>query len=340
MALLLQDRFYLHDRHRLSHEQIDAWLVENRSKEFLQEKIKQLEAVKKFLWVTDLIRKYEIPFVSLKGPLLSYRIYEDPTVRISKDIDLLLEVKFVEPVLEILLNNGYQLVYGSLWPQNMVQQELLVNAYHHLALYNKELNSNLELHWILMHQLPMTRKKQTDLIAVNLEELNFANRKFTVLNKEFELLFLLIHGSRHAWSRLKWLVDIKDYLVKEIDMDRFEKLVVLFKARRIVCQANFFLKKYFHTQLSCYKDHYISGHFILFAEQSIDGGIGEVKSTRQIILAYWYLGIMFPGFYYKWKIVTLALFRPNDMLVIDSSFKIIYFLYRPYSFVKRRILNT
>jgi hypothetical protein len=37
--------------HRLSHQQIDHWLGENRTKEFIPEKLKQLEAVKNFLFV-------------------------------------------------------------------------------------------------------------------------------------------------------------------------------------------------------------------------------------------------------------------------------------------------
>ena len=42
-------REILHNRHRLSHQQIDMWLGENRSKEFLQEKMRQLVKVKNFI---------------------------------------------------------------------------------------------------------------------------------------------------------------------------------------------------------------------------------------------------------------------------------------------------
>jgi hypothetical protein len=68
----LSDRNYLYKRHRLSHQQIDGWLGENRSKEYLPEKLERLEAVKNFLAVTDLFRQSDIHFISLKGPLLSH----------------------------------------------------------------------------------------------------------------------------------------------------------------------------------------------------------------------------------------------------------------------------
>lgn len=89
--MLPHDRKLLHQRHRLSHQQIDRLLGESHSKEFLGEKIERMEAVRNFLSVTDLLRENEIPFVSIKGPLLSYRIYGDPSVRFSHDIDLLIE---------------------------------------------------------------------------------------------------------------------------------------------------------------------------------------------------------------------------------------------------------
>jgi hypothetical protein len=45
------------------------------------------------------------------------------------------------------------------------------------------------------------------IVSENLQEIVFSGRKFTILNR-LELLFLLLHGSRHGWERLKWLVDI------------------------------------------------------------------------------------------------------------------------------------
>ena len=87
---LLKDRNYLRERHRLSHQQIDTLLGEDKSGEFINDKLKQFELVRHFLYITDKLRINNIPFISIKGPLLSLRLYGDPTVRISSDIDLLI----------------------------------------------------------------------------------------------------------------------------------------------------------------------------------------------------------------------------------------------------------
>jgi len=340
MTVSLQNRNYLHDRHRLSHQQIDSWLGENRGKEFLPEKLKQLESVKTFLWVTDLFRQNDVSFVSLKGPLLSYRIYRDPSVRVSHDIDILIEVAAIEKTINILEKNGYQLTGGYCWPQKQVQQELILDSYHHLGFYNKERSSCVEIHWVLMHGLPVSGKKMKNIIAGNLTEMIFAGRKFTVLNKELEFLFLLIHGSRHGWSRLKWLVDIKDYPASDVDAGIFGELVSQLNARRVVGQANYFMNKFFHMQLPFSGEDRLPEYFIHFAQCSIDNEIQEEQSTMFLIHTFRYLWFMFPGFKSRYKMVLGALLRPGDISVIDSSFKIIYFLYRPYSFIKRRIMHV
>lgn len=333
-------REQLHDRHRLSHQQIDRWLGENSGNEFLQEKLKQLDVVKKFLNVTDLFSKNEIQFISLKGPLLSYRIYGDPTVRLSHDIDILIETAAIEPIMKILVENGYHLTAGYFWPLKKAQQELVTDVFHHLSFYNKELDFCVEIHWVLMHELPVSLKNQKELIAGNLTEVDFAGRKFTVLTKEFELLFLIIHGARHGWFRLKWLVDINEYPIAEVDDLKFKQLVKKLKAGRIIGQTNYLLKKYFNASLPFSGDERLPEYFIRYALQSIDSSIKIERSTHEMIAYFRYLLQMFPGFYHKYRMVSGSLFRPGDISMIDSSFKIVYYLYRPYSLIKRRLFNV
>lgn len=332
-------REILHKRHRLSHQQIDHWLGENRSKEFLKEKMRHLKMVQDFIRVTDLFRENEIPFTSLKGALLSQRIYNDPTVRFSHDIDILIDESKIDSVIKLFLKNNYSLTEGSFWPDKKLQQELIINNGHHISFYNKELRLCVEIHWTLMHTLPVSQKKIKQIIALNQTEVFFSNRKFTVLNPEFELLFLLLHGSRHGWERLKWLVDVKDYPLEKLDIEAFKKLVKTFNAERIIGQTNFLLDKYFTislpfivTQIKNKKLNQIAIAFIE-SENVIQYTNEEVK---RIYLNYF---LMFPGITYKFKTLLYILCRIDDIKVIDSPFKIIYYIYRPYSFIKRRILH-
>jgi len=330
----------LHDRHRLSHQQIDRWLGENRSKEFVQEKLKQLKAVKHFLSVTDLLTQNGISFISLKGPLLSLRIYGDPSVRISHDIDLLIDVGDIEPAIKILNEKGYHYTNNSYWPKKKVAKKLFVKVVHHLGFYNNELGICIEVHWVLMHELTSSIKKQKDIIADNLDKENFAERTFNVLTKELELLYLLIHGAKHAWSRMKWLVDINDYPLNEIDKVKFNQLARKLNATRILSQANSLLNRFCQAQLPFNADDRLPRYIIRYALQSMDGEITENLSLREMISKYRYLWLLFRGAYYKFQMTIIVLMRPGKVSLINLSYKVNDCFCILGSFLKRRIFHA
>ena len=340
MTNLLQNRTYLHERHRLSHQQIDRWLGEKREKEFLPEKLKQLETVNKFLMVTDLLTKNDISYICFKGALLSFRIYNDPTVRISSDIDLLVEKKMIAPIVAVLTKSGFHLSKEMIWPQKKIQRELLFNAMHDLSFYNSELNVRVEIHWVLMHELPVAQKKIQQMIAENLTEIEFAGRIFTVFSYEFELLYLLLHGAKHGWFRLKWLVDIHDYPVSKLDKQKFEKIVTQLQAWRIIGQANNLLNHFFNTSMPFSRKKRTPAYFIRYPFRDIGSDRTGKTSTHELFDQLRYLWFLFPGICYKCRLVSGTLFRPGDLMEINSSFRIVYYLYRPYSFIRRRVLHV
>lgn len=335
---LLKDRNYLRERHRLSHQQIDTLLGENKSGVFVNDKLKQLELVRQFLHITDKLRDNSISFISIKGPLLSLRLYGDPTVRISHDIDLLIDKKYLDKAVALMLNDGFVFTHNFVWPTEKHRQELIVQHLHHVALYNKELNLMVEIHWVLTSKLAISEKTAAKIIAKNLTSVTYAERKFTVLNKEIELLYLLIHGARHGWHRLKWLIDIHEYQKQELDVNLFRELVEQLKAKRIIVQANYFLNWYFNSQLpiSCKKR--IPNRMLGFAEQSINKE--EVSNAMSdMINNYRYSWILFSGFYYKIICFSGIFTGTADVYNVTLSSKMAYYFYRPYSFIKRRIFN-
>jgi hypothetical protein len=78
-----------------SNQQIDHWLGKIAARNFTG-KVNHLKMLRNFIAITDLLRQNEIPFISLKGPLLSQHIYNDPTVRFSHDIDILIDEQQID----------------------------------------------------------------------------------------------------------------------------------------------------------------------------------------------------------------------------------------------------
>jgi hypothetical protein len=317
-------------------------LNEERAGEFVHEKMKILRKVKDFLQISDLIRSRGFFFVSMKGPLLSQRIYGDPTVRFSHDIDIFINPEDLDGISELLYGAGFSIPPGYLWTDDKVKRKLLMESYHHLEFVNKKTGLMIEVHWVLMHTLPVSEEFVDKILRKNLCEMEFAGQKFTVMNKEMELLFLLIHGSRHGWERLKWLVDIKDYPCKDMDVPKFYDLVEKFRAGRILGQTNRLLTLYFGTSLpfpgNCrVPENYVRGAVKQIEAEDISPGS---KSFKRMVANFVYLYRMFPGVGYKIEILKLHMFRPADMASLKSTKKLSYYLYRPYGLIKRRMFHA
>ncbi|WP_071146469.1 nucleotidyltransferase family protein [Bacteroides ihuae] len=333
-------RDILFQRHRLSQQQIDRWLGENRSVEFIQNKVKQLNAMKYFIAVTDRLRDNLISFICIKGPLLSYRIYNDPTVRFSHDIDLLIKPEQLDSTLNLLFEDNFQFTEGNSWPSEKIKQNLITKTLHHVSLYNKESKFCVEIHWTLMNGLPVSQKELANLISQNLTILNYAGREFTVLNREFELLYLMIHGARHGWARLKWLLDINDYPMEGINLDLLNSFIKQLHAERVTAQTNYFLNKYFGKQLPFHEAVHLPISLINGAQQCIDKIDIESLSIIDIFQDFRYRLNMFSQWSYKWEIFTNLLLSPGDIDDHYFSSEIMYYIYRPYSFIKRRVLHV
>nr|WP_321356418.1 nucleotidyltransferase family protein [uncultured Draconibacterium sp.] len=341
MTDLLHNRDYLHKRHRLSHAQIDRWLGEKRSNEFVQEKMKRMEHVRQFLLITDKLRQQNIPFVCIKGPLLSLRLYGDPTIRLSHDVDLLIDKKHLDAAVKTMQAEGFDFAHDFIWPKERHRQELFLQSIHHLEFFNRKTLFCVEIHWVLSSQLAIPMQKVRKIMNENITTIPFSGRDFTVLNKEFELLYLLIHGARHGWKRLKWLIDINEYTKQKLDIELLERLIRLMKAGRIVGQTNYLLEKYFNNHLPVPCKKHANRIMIKYADKSINSEqeFIDYTSNVEIIKDKAYQWFIFSTLSYKCTFFPGIFVRSVDVRSKNFSNKISYVLYRPYSFLKRRILN-
>jgi hypothetical protein len=130
----------------------------------------------------------------LKGPGLSQRLYGDTTIRHSKDLDLLVPVNQLWQACELLQQQGFVLQDApTLQTEN---RRLIARHYWHLTLLHPQHQVLVELHWRFEPvQAPSRERLWPEQFAVNRID-------------EAEFLYLIHHGSRHHWFRLKWLGDI------------------------------------------------------------------------------------------------------------------------------------
>ena len=302
-------RKILSQRHRLSHQQIDVLLKEKNSKEHLPEKIELMLQVKEFIQLTDLFRDANLEFIPLKGPLLSYRLYNDSSVRYSNDLDFLIPLNCVKNVIHILEKAGYEPYYFS-WPISLQKEKRLIKNNNQILFFHPEKEICIEIHWRLFKLEITNSKVLSEVVKSNLDKIRFNERNFKILNNELELLYLIIHGGLHAWFRLKWLIDVKEYIEKvSFNSEKFALLTEKYNAAKMVSLCNATLSHYFpESQLLSFKSVHCIKRKLKFTLSEIDNEICCDKTFIEKTKLYWFKINCFSSLKFKLSVIATTFY--------------------------------
>ncbi|MCS5489161.1 nucleotidyltransferase domain-containing protein [Algoriphagus limi] len=337
------DFIVLNSRHRLSLAQIDKLGLHKTEKEdLIQEKVKALAELKQVQSALDQLEASGISFVLLKGIGLSQRIYQDPTFRFSKDLDILVPNR--EEVIQLrtfLLENGWEPVYPY-WVEDLPQRDWYLDLANDEPLVNPETGINIEIHWDLdrlIFDLPSTEFQE--LIQQNTTRIQVLNRSIRVLSPELELVYLFAHGARHAWFRLKWLVDIIHYPVEIIDQHKFQELLKRFHASHFLPEANELAKFYFGRGIELPMQGKSNPFVIKYAKEQIANevviGFPNLKAFLKYLYHHYFL-FEKKSKAFKFLFRTIGI-RPQDISAIKLPYYWQYFFYRYYSLLRRKIIT-
>jgi hypothetical protein len=170
-----------------------------------------------------------IPTVALKGQVLSERLFGDPWVRPSIDIDLLVEEADLERASAALETTGYRAARDALAHYN--------RQHHHHLLFHRPSSPRLELHFRLytgfgatIPAAPFMGRSQAYTTAWGAH--------CWVLSPEDEFFFLGIHAAAHQFERLAWLYDLKMFLRHWPDLN-WPRLFALAEAAKVGVALSF-----------------------------------------------------------------------------------------------------
>ena len=163
--------------------------------------------------------EHSIPVMPFKGVVLAASAYGDPNARASGDLDLLIYVHDLKRAAQLLLNRGYELrtpVRADLTPASPACYEL-----H----FERPADGMVaELRWKL--ELVTSRYRRTlamDWVWANRRTAIIAGAEVPDLDPGTLLLVLCLHGSKHAWTRLGWVVDVAQLINSHPGLD-WEKI--------------------------------------------------------------------------------------------------------------------
>ncbi|MEK5361882.1 nucleotidyltransferase domain-containing protein [Peribacillus castrilensis] len=283
--------------------------------------------------ISKLFTEHHIRLLFLKGPVIAADIYGDISLRTSKDLDILIPISYLKKVEELLLSLGYE---TDEVPNVLNEWKW---RYHHVVYFHPQKNIQIEIHWRL-HPLP-SKEPTFNELWTRKRVSAITSYPVYFLGKEDLFLYLVSHGARHGWFRLRWLLDIDQMLRKGFPIEK----------------TNIFLKKYRYRHLA--------GQALILASQlfktPIDGGLKKLtegnnskilaKNSLVFIKGTESLATIMSSTYYKRYLFSLKsnsqkfffiliLFYPSSSdpmtLRLPESLHFLYFPLRPFLWVWRK----
>lgn len=172
----------------------------------------------------------QIKLLVLKGPILGEDLYGDVSKRTSGDLDVLIPIDDLAKIEELLIQLGYE-------KDDYIQTVLndWTWRHHHVTYFHPQKNIKLEIHW----RLNPGPGKEPSFIELWKRKRVSSLTSYPVyyLGREDLFLFLVSHGARHGWSRLRWLIDIKELVKQNINWVSLAKLLKKHQFLNVAGQA-------------------------------------------------------------------------------------------------------
>lgn len=188
------------------------------------------------------LSKEGIPVLLLKGPHLAADLYGDVSLRTSSDLDVLVPIERLAEIEHLLAERGY------------VKDDYIESVlndwkwrHHHVTFVHPEKGVKVEVHWRLN---PGPSKEPAFSELWERRRTYPGSGSGTPMHQlgiEDLFLFLVCHGARHGWSRLRWLLDIDRLVRKEVNWELLLSLLKKYQCRSVAGQAVALAAALLHT---------------------------------------------------------------------------------------------
>ena len=163
---------------------------------------------RELLQILELFDANGVEAIPYKGPALAESLYGDVALREFGDLDILLRPRDVLRAKALLQARGYVPEYPL---EPAVEAAFLrSSAQYHLVMVHEE-RGMVELHWKTDPDFQVERIADERWWS-SLQRAPFGEGTVRRFSPEETLLILCVHGSKHYWNALGWLVDVAEWL--------------------------------------------------------------------------------------------------------------------------------
>jgi hypothetical protein len=205
---LLQERFGTLDATWLSRDQNEKLVA--MARDLARD---NLVCMGDMLWLSGIFQTAGIPAIPFKGPALAWLAYRSFADRTCVDLDFVLPQRYIPAAAALLQANGYLPQFDPAEAQAGAHgpapgQYAFVPTGRHLFV---ELHTERTLRYF-------SRPIDLDVMFTRLLPLEIGGQSVRTFSVEDLLVMLCVHGAKHFWERLSWIVDISQ-LITAHDVD-------------------------------------------------------------------------------------------------------------------------
>jgi len=183
-------------------DQVPKWVLERLEMLLRMKRMQRLRHFALLSKISDTFEEAGIGFIVLKGPVVGQWLWGQPCGRHFKDLDLLVSESQIQNAIKVMSGLGLR-QDPSIAEIEWFHWSRRTSLAQHFTLIGPG-GECVELHWRISFQGAFRSfsyiEKQSKVWL--LDNLSVLSPKESVLSE-----YLLEHGNRHFWFRLKWLVD-------------------------------------------------------------------------------------------------------------------------------------
>lgn len=173
-----------------------------------------LRLTAELLRILALLENAGVPVVPFKGPVLADLLFNNISLRQFADLDILVPKKFVGQARQLLLDDGYSPEFVL----DAKDEKEYIRSEHAFQFRKQAQGFVIELHWRFgsRNQVFPLRPEHA---WTRLSRRHFQGTEILTLSPEDLLLYLCVHGAKHGWDRLEWIVCLSALLRSSTNFD-------------------------------------------------------------------------------------------------------------------------
>lgn len=323
---------------KMDHSWMPSKTLDSLSRYYKKNTFKMLHLCGEMEQLSKLFIQHGVRPIFLKGPVLAADLYGDISMRTCGDLDILIPFEELGEANNLLLDLGYE--------KDEYIQTLLNDwkwRHHHFTYYHPNTGTKIEIHWRLN---PAPSKEP------NFDELWERKRKSSItchptyfLSKEDLFFFLITHGARHGWSRLRWLLDIHHMINKELNWETINQLFKRFQIGHVGGQSiilssqllNSTINPQMLSLIKSIRSYNLAKETIFYLEKMVNLHTDPVPED----ISKHHTNYLFSLMSFKQKFIfLLSLLHPYytdaETLPLPKKFHFLYYPLRPILWVWRK----